>query len=472
MGGLALASCAPKGGAAGGDGAATSEGDAPVSPGSVWAAVTASCTTSSVEGLSKQIIEQGVCLTPGAFAAVPALPNLSFEPGVFAYLETPARDALVAALAASPGTALHVNSMLRTVAQQYLVYTWYQRGTCGIGLAAHPGKSNHETGLAFDTDQWSSDQGLLAAHGFKWFGGADPVHFDYAGAGAVSHGGLDVQAFQHLWNLNHPDDPIAEDGAYGPQTEARLRKAPASGFAHGPDCGGDGQGGAGGAAPLGAGGAPAGQGGAGPGADCGAYAGKTQYTCAPDGNGRGRCSGGSLDYEACPRGCLVVEGLDDVCMGSDAQWSCNGPYGTSKMANGDYYGTAFGCWTDGNGNPQSDPGDNCIPACLNAAQQGGLCAGQSGPDCERSVGWFAADAARFGCLARLRVTNPANGKAVVVVALDLGPSCKVEASVSHAAVDLSYPANDYLFGGAQGISDKAAVHVVEVDPATPLGPVQ
>jgi hypothetical protein len=36
--------------------------------------------------------------------------------------------------------------MLRTVAQQYLLYTWYQNGQCGIGLAAKLGNSNHETG--------------------------------------------------------------------------------------------------------------------------------------------------------------------------------------------------------------------------------------------------------------------------------------------------------------------------------------
>ncbi|MEO7331096.1 MAG: hypothetical protein ABI193_21145, partial [Minicystis sp.] len=83
---------------------------------------------------------------------------------------------------------------------------------------------------------------------------------------------------------------------------------------------------------------------------------------------------------------------------------------------------------------------------------------------------FAADAARFGCLARLKVTNAKNGKSVVVVALDNGPSCTLEKKVSHALIDLSYPANQYLFGGEQGVSDKALVHVDEVPANTPLGP--
>ncbi len=157
-------------------------------------------------------------------------------------------------------------------------------------------------------------------------------------------------------------------------------------------------------------------------------------------------------------------------MGTTNTWSCSGSYGTAKAEDGDYYATEFGCWKDSSG-IHTDPGDNCIPSCLSKAQASGLCAGLDGPTCEETVNWYAADGARFGCLARLRVTNPANAKAVVVVALDYGPACSVENSVQHAILDMSAPANDYLFGGAQGASDKALVHVVEVDATTPLGPV-
>jgi len=45
-----------------------------------------------------------------------------------------------------------------------------------------------------------------------------------------------VLAFQKLWNRNNPGDKIGEDGAYGPQTEARLKKSPATGFATGASC--------------------------------------------------------------------------------------------------------------------------------------------------------------------------------------------------------------------------------------------
>jgi hypothetical protein len=139
---------------------------------------------------------------------------------------------------------------------------------------------------------------------------------------------------------------------------------------------------------------------------------------------------------------------------------------------GNYYITSFGCYVDASGNIQTDPADNCIPSCLSQALAAGLCpAGSSGPQCEEHVNWFTADGARFGCLARLKVTNPANGKAVIAVALDYGPGCPGESSVSHAVLDTSGRIDDYLFGGPEGASDKALVHVVQVADATPLGPI-
>ena len=197
---------------------------------SVGNAVTSSCSTSIVAGLNAQIIAQANCIKPGAYAKVPSRPNLSFGSTVTPYLEEPARDAFIAAIDSKPGTNITINSMLRTVAAQYLLYRWYQTGTCGIGLAAKPGTSNHETGLAFDTSQYNTWKSTLQSHGFTWLGTSDPVHFDYTGAGAVDEKGTDVLAFQVLWNKHHPEDLIGEDGVYGPQTEARLKASPAEGF--------------------------------------------------------------------------------------------------------------------------------------------------------------------------------------------------------------------------------------------------
>jgi hypothetical protein len=203
----------------------------------VAGAVTSSCSTTSVKPLSLQIINEARCMNPDAYVAVPKLGNVTFGAAVFPYLEKPAKDALVAALKANPSRSMTINSGLRTVAQQYLLYRWYQLGRCGIGLAAKPGSSNHETGIALDISQYSSWKSSLQTGGFQWLGSGDPVHFDYAGSGAVSHKGLDVKAFQRLWNRNHPEDTISTDGVWGPQTEARMKKSPANGFAKGPTCG-------------------------------------------------------------------------------------------------------------------------------------------------------------------------------------------------------------------------------------------
>jgi hypothetical protein len=208
-----------------------------LSSGTVLEAADGSCTTTSVKGLSLQIIQEANCVAPGASSLVPQTGKVSFGAAVFPYLEKPARDKLVMALEAYPSTTMTINSMFRSVAQQYLLYRWYQRGQCGVGLAAEPGYSNHETGLALDVSEYSTWKGKLSSYGFSWLGSGDPVHFDYVGAGAVDHRGLDVRAFQRLWNLNNPNDEIAEDGSYGPATEGRLKKSPASGFPIASSCG-------------------------------------------------------------------------------------------------------------------------------------------------------------------------------------------------------------------------------------------
>lgn len=154
-----------------------------------------------------------------------------------------------------------------------------------------------------------------------------------------------------------------------------------------------------------------------------------------------------------------------------APWTCSGSYATTPVDTGSYYLTAFGCWVDSGGGVHTDPGDNCIPGCLSQAHSAGLCApGSSGPSCEESVTWYVADAGRFGCLQRLRVTNPTNGKSVIAVALDYGPACWVENDVSHGVLDASGAVDRYLFGADEGYDDKAGVVIELVADTTPLGP--
>lgn len=195
----------------------------------------------------------------------------------------------------------------------------------------------------------------------------------------------------------------------------------------------------------------------------------TAFTCAADGLSR---SDGCAT-ETCTRGCLRGDAnTEDTCMGTSNAWSCTGSYGKKKASDGDYFITAFGCWVDASGVAHGDGQDNCIPSCYAQAKAQGLCLpGDTGKSCEERITWYTADAARFGCLARLRVTNPANGKSVIAVALDYGPACSVESRQSKTVLDASGRVNRQLFGTDHGVDDRALVHVVEVDPKTPLGPV-
>lgn len=196
-----------------------------------------SCSTAGVIPLARQIIEVTNCLSPGILTAVPTITN--FKPGAttVAYMQKPAVDAFVAALAAKPKSTFVSNSMLRTLAQQYLLRKWYEQGKCGITAAAQVGKSNHESGLAIDTSDYSLWRSTLESKGFVWLGSGDVVHFDYKGAGTKSLSSVEIKGFQMLWNENHPEDTIDTDGDYGTETEARLAKSPAEGFAKVPGCG-------------------------------------------------------------------------------------------------------------------------------------------------------------------------------------------------------------------------------------------
>ena len=197
-------------------------------------AVDQSCTTTSVKGLATQLVDEIQCMKPGSMASIANVPNTSLGSAVFPFLQTPAANALKQ-VAGARGTPMVINSALRTLPQQYLLYRWYKTNRCGIGLAASPGTSNHESALAVDVDDNAGWRPSFEGKGWSWLGSSDPVHFDYV-AGGIDLKGVSVMAFQRLWNRNHPSDKIAEDGGYGPDTESRLAKSPVGGFAVGAVC--------------------------------------------------------------------------------------------------------------------------------------------------------------------------------------------------------------------------------------------
>lgn len=184
------------------------------------------CTTSVVLGLSLQIAEEMDCIQANTMSRLATGGGISFVgSAVLPYLEPDAaRDIRAEANAA-------ITSLFRTVVQQYLLYEWYQQGRCGIAIAATPGNSNHETGKAADLSNWASVIGAMSNHGWAHDVAGDDVHFDHNASADLR--GLDVHAFQRLWNRNHPSDRISEDGVYGPMTAARIARSPSGGFAIG-----------------------------------------------------------------------------------------------------------------------------------------------------------------------------------------------------------------------------------------------
>ncbi len=176
-------------------------------------------------------------------------------------------------------------------------------------------------------------------------------------------------------------------------------------------------------------------------------------------------------------GCIVPVDDSTASQQQDATetyWTCNGTTGKHVPADGSFYTTSFGCWTDEHGNDRGDGSDNCLPWCKGGDPAGyaEACGGLSGPECERQIRWYAADADRFGCFGRIRATNPDNGKSVVLLVLDKGPACWVEDKVDHWVLDVSYPASLYLFGEPTSVNERADVIVEPVSADTPLGPDQ
>lgn len=194
--------------------------------------VSSGCSTAVVLGLSKQISDEISCLDSTLLRRFEPTTRLQLTSNaVLPYLGSKAKTDLEAVAATR---TVQINSAFRTVVQQYLLYRWYQQGRCGISAAATPGRSNHESGRALDVSNYSTLISAMSARGWAHDVPGDAVHFDHLSTADIR--GKDVLAFQRLWNRNNPGDKISEDGAYGPQTEARIKAAPATGFTKGPTC--------------------------------------------------------------------------------------------------------------------------------------------------------------------------------------------------------------------------------------------
>lgn len=199
----------------------------------VYGATVQKCSTTHGKGLVDQLVAEMNCANPGTMARIDGLSGVTLGAAASPYLQGAAVRALASAAKSAP---LTLNSTLRTLPQQYMVYRWSLSDTCGVRVAAEPGDSNHESGLALDVANWSARKTALTKAGFKWFGSGDAVHFTYVGAGAKQLSGEGTLAFKRLWNRNHPKDKLALNDTYNTATETRLKASPASGFAIGASC--------------------------------------------------------------------------------------------------------------------------------------------------------------------------------------------------------------------------------------------
>ncbi len=187
------------------------------------------CDTALVKNLSLQVIDEMNLLIPNVLVSFDDLDVSGDRAKVNFFLQPKAKEALRLAIKRR-GKTLRLNSAYRTVVQQHILFNW--QGSCGISIAAKPGLSNHEDGFAIDTPDFQEWIPTLEAQGWEWFGPPDEVHFTFTGGGVRNDiGDIGVKAFQILWNKYNPNDLIDEDGAYGPETAARLDRSPANGFA-------------------------------------------------------------------------------------------------------------------------------------------------------------------------------------------------------------------------------------------------
>lgn len=180
-------------------------------------------STSIVNGLSQQLIYQINLIVPNALVSFDDL-NVELDNAAFPFVPPAGKEALRKAIA-KRGKKLMVNSAYRTLAQQLL----YKNRLNNRNPVAAPGTSNHQSGLALDIEDRDGWEPFLSPLGWEPLEG-DPPHVDYRGAGARDLRQTTILAFQQLWNQNHPDRKLDEDGVFGDNTEAALNKSPSVGF--------------------------------------------------------------------------------------------------------------------------------------------------------------------------------------------------------------------------------------------------
>lgn len=188
------------------------------------------CTKEGVKKISFQIFEKLKIVMGNELVSCEDFVEV-VGPSAIPYLQPAAAKALKKAVVEF-GEKPKLLHSYRTIAQQHVLYYWFNKRNCKITLAAPIGSSPHEQAIAIDIQENAKWRKVLAKHNWKWRGPTDPGHFTYIGGGLSDKIRKEgIRAFQNLWNENNPNDLIQEDGIYGEtETGPRLRKSPSEGW--------------------------------------------------------------------------------------------------------------------------------------------------------------------------------------------------------------------------------------------------
>jgi N-acetylmuramoyl-L-alanine amidase len=194
------------------------------------------CSTAGLQALDDQIVEVLLAAVNTGMetnlVSCTDIPLLKVVGNSTIPLLQPAARKSLKRVIEQKGRQLNLIHAYRTIAQQFVLREWKRHGKCRITAARDPGSSDHERAIAIDIDDHEVWKEALKSNGWVWAGPGDRGHFSFHGDG-VSPKVLteSVRAFQILWNRNHPEDPIDEDGVFGDiETGPRLLLAPVEGF--------------------------------------------------------------------------------------------------------------------------------------------------------------------------------------------------------------------------------------------------
>lgn len=192
-----------------------------------------------IDGLSVQLIEELRCMDEGwlEFYEPCQQPGCIYDDGPQPLAARPEVLAALRQAALLEDDFISIRAGYRDVGMQYYS-RWYKENCNSSFPAAAPGESNHQGGRAVDVTYYNFWWDRLIEVGFEHPYDNDRPHFELVGdatfrAESAELQSLSITAFQRLWNRNYPEDPILEDGVYGPATQARLGASPVDGFAIG-----------------------------------------------------------------------------------------------------------------------------------------------------------------------------------------------------------------------------------------------